>query len=299
VNVGSSPTAFGQFIISAPAVEEVTQLEQINTALHKGPVLLELRAEWCEYCQQLKPILQELATEYNGKATIMSIDIDKSPTLAAYFGVSIIPDSCVIVGTDNGKYVYMQENGITSKDRSQARIVGLNDKPVYEKVLDLALFYGKILPFANFTINVTEGYAPLTVQFTNLSTNATSLYWDFGDSNNSTDPNPVHTYFKAGNYTVNLTVSNTNGTSSKLAIINVTSKPVLPIFPDSTKSPTDPNNDGLYEDINGNIRIDFKDVVAYYNNMDWIGQSGLIAYFDYNRNGRIDFKDVVKLYNMI
>jgi PKD repeat protein len=78
-----------------------------------------------------------------------------------------------------------------------------------------------------------------------------------------------------------------------------TGKMVLPVFPGSTKQPTDPNNDGLYEDINGNDRIDFKDVVAYYNNMDWIGQNVAVAYFDFNRNGRIDFKDVVKLYNMI
>jgi thioredoxin len=117
----------------------VTQLEQINTALQKGPVLLKIGAEWCEYCQQLKPVLNELATEYGGKATIMSIDVDQSPTLTDYFGVSSLPDSCVIVGTENGAYVYMQQNGKVTTDRSQARIVGFNDKQVYEKVLDLAL----------------------------------------------------------------------------------------------------------------------------------------------------------------
>jgi thioredoxin 1 len=121
------------------AVVEVIQLEQINTALQKGPVLLKIGAEWCEYCQQLKPVLNELATEYGGKATIMSIDVDQSPTLTDYFGVSSLPDSCVIVGTENGAYVYMQQNGKVTTDRSQARIVGFNDKQVYEKVLDLAL----------------------------------------------------------------------------------------------------------------------------------------------------------------
>jgi thiol-disulfide isomerase/thioredoxin len=121
------------------SVAEVTQLEQINTALQKGPVLLKIGAEWCAYCQQLKPILNELATDYGEKATIMSIDVDQSPTLTDYFGVSSLPDSCVIVGTENGAYVYMQQNGKVTTDRSQARIVGFNDKQVYEKVLDLAL----------------------------------------------------------------------------------------------------------------------------------------------------------------
>ena len=116
-------------------VVEITQLEQINTALNRGPVLLKIGAEWCEYCQQLKPIINELATEYDGKATIMSIDIDKSPTLADYFGVRSIPDSCVIVGIDNGAYVYRQEDGSVTKDRSQARIIGLQDKEAFEKLL--------------------------------------------------------------------------------------------------------------------------------------------------------------------
>lgn len=116
-------------------VVEVTQFEQINTALNKGPVLLKIGAEWCEYCQQLKPIINELATEYNGKATIMSIDVDKSPKLADYFGIGSIPDSCVIVGIDNGEYVYRQEDGSVTKDRSQARIIGLQDIEVFEKHL--------------------------------------------------------------------------------------------------------------------------------------------------------------------
>jgi beta propeller repeat protein len=73
---------------------------------------------------------------------------------------------------------------------------------------------------------------------------------------------------------------------------------VLPVFPGCTYPPTDINNDGLYEDINGNERLDFADVVTYFNNMAWIPQSGLVTYFDYNRNGRIDFSDVVNLFNM-
>jgi thioredoxin 1 len=125
--------------VSTSNVVEVTQLAQINTYLQKGPVLFRLGAVWCPYCQSMKPILNELATEYKGKATIMSADVDKSPKLADYFGVGPIPDSSVIVGTKNGKYVYMQQNGKTTTDRSQARIIGLNDKKVYEKVLNLAL----------------------------------------------------------------------------------------------------------------------------------------------------------------
>ena len=45
--------------------------------------------------------------------------------------------------------------------------------------------------------------------------------WNFGDEATSTELNPTHTYLVAGAYTVNETVSNTNGTDSMLATINV------------------------------------------------------------------------------
>ncbi len=77
------------------------------------------------------------------------------------------------------------------------------------------------LPIANFNTNVTTGNVPLTVQFTDLSTNATGQVWNFGDGATSTELNPTHTYIAAGVYTVNETVSNTNGTNSVLATINV------------------------------------------------------------------------------
>lgn len=67
----------------------VTQLSQINTALHNGPVFLRLGASWCPHCKAFEPTLEALAKEYAGKATFMSIDITKSPKLASYFGVSL------------------------------------------------------------------------------------------------------------------------------------------------------------------------------------------------------------------
>lgn len=121
-------------------VVKVTQLSQINTALHKGPVFLRLGASWCPHCKAFEPTLRTLAKEYAGKVTFMSIDITKSPKLAAYFGISAIPDCSVIVGTKNGKYVYMQQNGKTTTVRSHARIIGeKHAKSVYEKVLNFAI----------------------------------------------------------------------------------------------------------------------------------------------------------------
>jgi thiol-disulfide isomerase/thioredoxin len=119
----------------------ITQLEQINTSLQKTPVFVKIGARWCPECRSLKSVLEELAAEYQGKATIASVDVDKSPELGEYFGVEIIPDSFVIVGIENGTYVYMQENGNVSTDIFQANFVGRNDtdEEMFKKVLDLAL----------------------------------------------------------------------------------------------------------------------------------------------------------------
>ena len=128
-----------QIIQGKSDVIEATQLGQINESLQKGPVLLKLGAEWCGPCQEMKPTLKELAAEYGGRVTVMSVDIDQSPKLADYFEVIVVPDSFVIVGIENGEYVYMQEDGNLSKDRFKARILKLKDKELFERVLDFAL----------------------------------------------------------------------------------------------------------------------------------------------------------------
>ncbi|AKB51859.1 Chitin binding protein [Methanosarcina barkeri str. Wiesmoor] len=103
-------------------------------------------------------------------------------------------------------------------------------------------------PVANFTTNVTTGTAPLEVQFTDASTGTVSSYsWDFDNDGNvdSTEQNPIYTYAAAGTYTVNLTVSNEDGSDSevKTGYIKVSSpssaKPVAAFSasPTSGKTP--------------------------------------------------------------
>ena len=123
------------------SVVQINQLEQINTFLHKGPVFVEMKAQSCKPCQQTKPILEKLAAEYKGKATIASIDMYQSPELAKYFGGYNLPDAFVIVGTKDGKYVYIDDDGNSTLDRSQARIIGLNagNKNRFERIIDQAL----------------------------------------------------------------------------------------------------------------------------------------------------------------
>ena len=69
-------------------------------------------------------------------------------------------------------------------------------------------------PVANFSADVTSGTVPLTVQFTDSSTNSpTTWSWKFGDGGKSTDQNPTHKYTDAGEFTVSLTAKNSAGSN--------------------------------------------------------------------------------------
>lgn len=62
----------------------------------------------------------------------------------------------------------------------------------------------------------------------------------------------------------------------------------------------DLDGDGLYEDLNGNGRLDFDDVTTLFEYIDILGGHPLVAAcFDFNRNGRLDFADVVALFNLL
>lgn len=69
-------------------------------------------------------------------------------------------------------------------------------------------------PLPAFDMPVANGCIPLTIQFTNRSTGGTYYQWDFGDGNSSVASNPEHTYLEAGDYEVNLKVSDENGCTS-------------------------------------------------------------------------------------
>jgi len=62
---------------------------------------------------------------------------------------------------------------------------------------------------------------------------------------------------------------------------------------------TDPDGDGLYEDVNGNGEVDYSDVIEYFNHMDSEAMQDQVEYFDYNGNGEIDFADLVDLFQQV
>jgi serine protease len=82
-------------------------------------------------------------------------------------------------------------------------------------------------PVAAFSGTPTSGTIPLTVVFTDASTNSpTSWSWDFGDGGTSTLQNPSHVYTTAGSYTVVLTATNAYGSDGETKTGYITASPV-------------------------------------------------------------------------
>jgi thioredoxin 1 len=58
---------------------------------HEGLAMLDLWAEWCGPCRMVAPIVEALATEYEGKLKVAKLDVDANPETAQRFNVRSIP----------------------------------------------------------------------------------------------------------------------------------------------------------------------------------------------------------------
>jgi outer membrane protein assembly factor BamB len=113
----------------------------------------------------------------------------------------------VLKNGDNVKFYYLQWDPVTYQ-------------PLVETaryMVNIDIVFHEAAPVADFTADVTSGNVPLTVQFTDLSTNSpTSWSWDFGDGATSTEQNPSHTYAAPGSYMVVLTATSAAGSSNAI-----------------------------------------------------------------------------------
>ena len=93
--------------------------EVINSSI---PVVVDFWAPWCRPCNALTPLIEKLATEYDGKVKIGKVNIDENYNIAAEYSVDAIPA------------IYFFKNGTMSKV-----LKGLQTEAVLREQIDLLL----------------------------------------------------------------------------------------------------------------------------------------------------------------
>ena len=59
------------------------------------PVLIDFWAPWCGPCKMLSPVIEEIASQYNGKAKVFKVNTDENMSLSTKFQITSVP--CLIL----------------------------------------------------------------------------------------------------------------------------------------------------------------------------------------------------------
>lgn len=167
---------------------------------------------------------------YESQKTITDQPLEKDPEQ----GLNQIADSTDRFKKDLNKTIKPENKVLENESKIQIQVNTLHqDNTLNEQEFtgnesdkEVTVPVSTLVPY--FTPSVHEGCAPLTVTFLNTSINASTISWDFGNSENVDNKNtPVVTYNTPGAYTITLTAMGPNGIQKTHSqTITVRPKPV-------------------------------------------------------------------------
>ncbi len=100
---------------------EITAANYEEIIASGKPVVIDFWAEWCGPCRTIAPIVDELATEYEGRIIIAKCDVEENDDIVAKYGVRNIPTIVMIKG---GELVDKQV-GATTKGNLKEKLEAL------------------------------------------------------------------------------------------------------------------------------------------------------------------------------
>lgn len=83
-------------------IMKIVNTQEFNELMNENAVLVDFFATWCGPCKMLSPVLEGVAEKMKDKVTIVKVDVDRSPDLAAKFGVMSVP---TMIMFKNGRQV--------------------------------------------------------------------------------------------------------------------------------------------------------------------------------------------------
>src|SRR4051794_20473003 len=105
--------------------QQVRELDDamFQDVINRGarPILVDFWAPWCPPCRALAPTIEAIAGQFDGRADVAKLDVDRNPEAAAAHGITSIPTVLIFRG---GRVV--------------DRIAGLQSRARYERALEAA-----------------------------------------------------------------------------------------------------------------------------------------------------------------
>lgn len=80
--------------------------------MSEKPVLVSFSASWCTPCRTMAPVLREIASEYDGRVTVASVDIDNGPLTSSLYNVRALP---TLILFHRGEVVLPFEEGVSQQ----------------------------------------------------------------------------------------------------------------------------------------------------------------------------------------
>jgi len=99
-----------------PEIDEGTFESEVLTA--SNPVLVDFSAVWCAPCKMLDPIVEELASEWNGKVKFVKLDVDHAPEIAMKYQVLGVPTLMLFMDGESRERI----TGFQPKDRIVSKL---------------------------------------------------------------------------------------------------------------------------------------------------------------------------------